>query len=305
MHGTSSKEAGVKKPPRQTGPSPALTRARKLQAAKGSHTTGKTGIPTPTSRPLNRATPGSCGRAAKSGPTPSSLKLVVLTTTCSKAAMLSSPQQDVHDSEEGSTTSSSTSSPSSSSSWEHETPPSSPTTGTERETEETGSPKPKKLAATGARGKRAASIPRNHRLVASPPGALFLPIADIKVDVTQDIEIGWEFFESLRRGRKPRQPSADSASPENRETPAVVLSAHHDDVRGESQAASSQTIEAGRAPAALSVSLAHEQAPSLSITSFPAVLPSTTRGDVPEEQQSGQGGPLLLSRSEGVAERRL
>ncbi|KAL3217716.1 hypothetical protein MRX96_032056 [Rhipicephalus microplus] len=152
MHGSSSKAAGVKQPsPRQAGPSPALTRARKLQAAKDSHTTGKAGIPTPTSRPLNRAAPVSSGRTAKSGTTPSSLKPVVLTTTCSKAAMLSSPQQEVHDSEEGSTTSSSTSSPSSSSSWEHETPPSSPSTGTDSEKEDTASPKPKKLAATGSR----------------------------------------------------------------------------------------------------------------------------------------------------------
>ncbi|KAH8029351.1 hypothetical protein HPB51_025359 [Rhipicephalus microplus] len=193
MHGTSSKTAGVKQPPPPDRLAPArlsLTRARKLQAAKGSHTTGKAGIPTPTSRPLNRAAPVFSGRTAKSEITPSSFKPVIPTTTCSKAAMLSSFQQDVHDSEEGSTTSSSTSSPSSSSSWEHETPPSSLSTGTESENEKTASPKPKTLAATAARHKRAASIPRKLRLVPSPPGALSLPNADIEVDVTHGIETG-------------------------------------------------------------------------------------------------------------------
>ncbi|KAL3203062.1 hypothetical protein MRX96_053283 [Rhipicephalus microplus] len=250
MHGTSSKEAGVKKPPRQTGPSPALTRARKLQAAKGSHTTGKTGIPTPTSRPLNRAAPVSSGRTAKSAPTPSALKPVVLTTTCSKAAMLSSPQQG----------------------------PRNPTLLPPPQEQRARQWKLGRLSRNSwQRQELAVSVRPQYRgitaLLLPPPDALSLPNADIEGDVTQDIEIDWEFFASLRRGRKPPQPSADSAYRENKETPTALLPAQQDDVRGESQAASSQTTEASRAPDAPSVSLAHEQAPSLSGTSFPAVLP--------------------------------
>nr|XP_037275990.1 putative protein TPRXL [Rhipicephalus microplus] len=181
MHGTSCKAAGLKQSPRQTGPSPALARARKLQAAKGSHTTGKAGNPAPTSRPLNRAAPVPSGRTAKSGATPSSSKPVDPTTTCSKAAMLSSSRQDVHESEEGSTTLSSTSSPSSSSSWEHETPPSSPNTGTESEKEETASPKPKRW---------------QQQQPAAPPSG---QMQTLRLDVTNGVEIDREYFESLRR----------------------------------------------------------------------------------------------------------